>query len=216
MKWEQKLAQFIFGATNGHRKSGGGGGDQTPSAPATPETGRTGTEPPAARSSIVAWRFWKIADDKLTSCCHNVTWEGPVLRADAVPTEENENGVYAVKDLNGYGSYYSEGGAWGEVELSGTVVVGSRGYRGEVATVRSLFLQKRDWVCVDERTRTFDSFPTAELINALEQRYAVEVGVLDAPPGYSEYQIQQAYYAHAQQQMGNPFQQTYMSVSSRI
>lgn len=137
-----------------------------------------------------------------------------------MPTKDNDNGVYAVTDLNGYGNYYSEGGAWGEVELSGTVVVGEMGYRGEVATIRSLFLQKRDWVCVDERTRTFDSFPSAELINALEQRYAVEVGVMDTVPGDAEYILQQGnlqnqWYSSATTRI-SPFQGIYLSATTQI
>src|SRR5439155_2347164 len=90
---------------------------------------------------IMGWRAWTLVpgEECLRSVSYNhVIWDGPVLHADAIPTARNPNGVYAVHIPNNVPWTR----IWGEVALSGTVVEGENGYRGEVATIRSLYIAR--------------------------------------------------------------------------
>lgn len=122
--------------------------------------------PPIERreTEIVAWRAWMLVEQDgewyLRSFNYPrespMLWEGPAVRADQEPAHDNVNGIYALtKDRFDLfyptgtmvfvgpsdGSYKSDGHAYGEVALSGLVVEGEKGYRGEQAVVRSLTLK---------------------------------------------------------------------------
>lgn len=153
-----------------------------PAASAT--DGANGAEPSAsggaarARVEIVAWRAWSLNDGFLWSTAHPCRWNGPVFRADVVPERANTHGVYAVKALH----HAPHTSAWGEVALSGIVVEAEAGYRAEVATIRSLFVGRRHEQIVPDGYHagyTFEEWPSAALVAALEERYKVDVTVAE-------------------------------------
>jgi hypothetical protein len=140
---------------------------------------------PVETKTVRGWRYWILDERGLLKSAHNdMTWAGPTVHADRIPTRDNSHGIYAVATKEQIPPMPSYGGyAFGEVELSGVVVVGEHGYRAETATVRSIHLQKRqDEMPLDGITppQTYCDWPSEALVNTLEQLYAVEVTIL--PP----------------------------------
>ena len=88
---------------------------------------------------IIAERGWNLSQDKkgpvLMSVTREVKWDGPTLRADAVPALGSDAGIYAQDRLE---NSYRRLSVWGQVALSGVVVEGTNGWRAEQATIRSL------------------------------------------------------------------------------
>lgn len=150
----------------------------------------------AVTTPIVGWRYWMVREDGVLVSSYNAhVWDGPTTKADTIPARENSNGIYAVATKEQV-PMATDGSVWGEVELSGVVVIGERGYRGEIATVRSIHMQRRQIeVPIDGIVppQTYGEWPSASLVGALEQRYAVEVTVevVDV--------VAQAYRQHIQQ-----------------
>ena len=120
---------------------------------------------------ILAWRGWRLAQDAqgpvLKSAGRDTLWLGPTLVADAVPASQTGNGIYALPNENDGQQYHSSSAVWGQVALSGIVVVAEAGYRAERATIRSLEIllppPELGALCL------------LELAEALEQRYKCSV-----------------------------------------
>ena len=115
-----------------------------------------------------------MANECLYSLNQSFCWEGPVVHAHKEPTRENQNGIYAVCTLD----EAPAAEVWGEVALSGVVVVGEHGYRAAVAAIRSLYVGEEWRVLPADGVRgpqTLEQFPNDALVRALEARYHVEV-----------------------------------------
>lgn len=143
-----------------------------------------GTPAPTVRqessdTEIVGWRCWRLKTDErpeLQSLHHDTAWDTAVLRATQEPTVTNVSGIYALDDRAAIGFMLADfdpyAPVYGEVALSGTVIEGSKGFRGECAVIRSLFLRRGD-----------ATHNALELADALAQRYAVAVELdVDARP----------------------------------
>lgn len=122
-------------------------------------------------TEIVGWRCWRLKTDErpeLQSLHHDTAWDTAVLRATQEPTVKNVTGIYALDDRAAIGFMLADfdpyAPVYGEVALSGTVIEGSKGFRGECAVIRSLFLRRGD-----------ATHNALELADALAQRYAVSV-----------------------------------------
>lgn len=122
-------------------------------------------------TEIVGWRCWRLKMDErpeLQSLHHDTPWDTAVLRATHEPTVQNVAGIYALDDRAAIGFMLADfdpyAPVYGEVALSGTVIEGSKGFRGECAVIRSLFLRRGD-----------ATHNAMELADALAQRYAVAV-----------------------------------------
>lgn len=130
---------------------------------------------------IIGWRSWRLRPDGyLLSSTRDVVWDGPTIRADAMPHRSTSNGIYAVRMVE----QMPPNEVWGEVELSGVVVVGEAGYRGEVATVRSLYLNRRqEEAPLDGVTppQTWVEWPSPAFVAELEARYGVDVTISESP-----------------------------------
>ena len=91
---------------------------------------------------IVAERSWNLSQDEqgpvLYSVCHPVVWDGPTLRANVQPGKSDAYGIYAQRALE---PCYAAYPVVGTVALSGIVVEGELGFRGECATIRTLRLR---------------------------------------------------------------------------
>lgn len=132
---------------------------------------------------IVAQRGWRlkvqlIESDVVEAILYSLNgtrWEGPMLRADLVPTTANANGIYAVMSSSPHRVSYCKSHVIGEVALSGTVIEGEMGYRGEQATVRSLILHHGHHQLPDD-VRVLD------VVWALEARYHCDVTVKQLAP----------------------------------
>lgn len=137
---------------------------------------------------IVAQRGWRlkvqlIESDVVEAILYSLNgtrWEGPMLRADLVPTTANANGIYAVMSSSPHRVSYRESHVIGEVALSGTVIEGEMGYRGEQATVRSLILHHGHHQLPDD-VRVLD------VVWALEARYHCDVTVKQQAPRCDPY-----------------------------
>lgn len=136
------------------------------------------------REEIGAWRCWRLEQsyrEVLWSCHWAVPWEGPSLRAHECPTLDNVSGVYAFRPKGKmhptHAFYPMEFPVIGLVALSGTVVVGTAGYRAEVCTVRRL------WV------RAFiPGSMGPHRPRDLEELYQCEVEVVDRDKGRNKYE----------------------------
>ena len=190
----RRFRQRIQELSNGHRQGGQNLGSVPGALPAgtpgeraggavTPEA--AGVSPELVAQEILAVRSWYLfsepgpfLEDQFYLVSWNATrWEGPTLRADAVPTPENAHGIYA-RPRNWQPSPYwmpqvSQPGmppkVWGEIALSGRVIECESGYRAEQGTIRSLFLFGTGGRSID-------------LKEQLEARYGVSVVVGDKPP----------------------------------
>lgn len=107
------------------------------------------------RQSEVAlrgFRAWRLRMDPdgplLVSLGRECVWPGPVMRADVVPAPGNTNGIYAYHSPQQTSAHRRTDGApgadvYGELELSGTVLVHALGCRAQRATVRRLVVVPR-------------------------------------------------------------------------
>jgi hypothetical protein len=133
---------------------------------------------------MIAYRGWKIPGPRedapfpiLTSVSRSDEWLGPVFNADKVPIKQDYlgSGIYCTKFVPKPGTInyeYFTHGAYGEVELSGTVIEHDWGYRAEIATVRKIIVR--------------DLYPywpyrmlmsTEDFIKRLEDRYQCDVSI---------------------------------------
>jgi len=136
------------------------------------------TDKPAPREysdqEIVGWRSWRLMGEineepELWSVHNDTKWLASTLRAHERPAQENNSGIYAHADREkaremAFAEPWPQ--AYGEVALSGIVVEGARGYRGEQAVIRSLYLIRG----TDERS-------PLDLADALSRRYDVDVAL---------------------------------------
>lgn len=137
-----------------------------------------GVGPEPVAEEIIAWRSWDLRDGALWSTTQNFCWDGPSVTADAVPTADNSNGIYALQEI----SDTPITDVWGQVELSGLVVEGEKGYRAERATIRSLYIGRRQkQMALDGITppQHFYEWPEQALVQALAARYAVDVKIAE-------------------------------------
>ena len=131
-------------------------------------------EPESVAREILAARGWYLRRDEsarpfLTSF-NGTRWDGPRLMADQVPSSTNTSGIYALTADNQYTATYKDQAAvWGTVALSGIVVEGERGYRGQQAVIRSLTVQQHP----EEMRDTI----MLEIVCALEDRYQCTVAM---------------------------------------
>lgn len=151
----EPLRRWFYGHRQGETDTGSPTGavqapppGERPKGTEPPETPRAVPGPVPIAQEILAWRGWHLSKDKegharLTSLAHGVAWDGPRLIADAIPTNNNNNGVYALmKGTEHYEHYRQEASVWGSVALSGIVIDGERGYRAEQAVIRSLTIRR--------------------------------------------------------------------------
>jgi hypothetical protein len=96
---------------------------------------------------LIAWRWWSrhvLVDETgqpqelyLKSVTFPTIWEGPVLRTDKLPRDQNHHGIHAVKFPYIFMDPHYIGVLWenffGEVELYGKIVEHEIGYRAERA-----------------------------------------------------------------------------------
>jgi hypothetical protein len=148
--------------------------------------GTTSQSPPAVPTEVVeqidteilAWRGWVLDpayedEPTLRSITYHTPWEGPVLTADKPPASGTTHGIYALKAKPALGEqdfgYFCKA-AFGEVALSGQVIIGQRGYRAERAVIRSLWLANPAYLGEFK-----ENMCLWELAGVLEQKYGVEV-----------------------------------------
>lgn len=135
--------------------------------------------PEPVAQEIIAWRGWRVMPDDdgwaLWSPCQPMKWDSLSVVADKVPDTDHPHGLYAMKDLPQLDVGYCAQ-AYGEVALSGIVLVGQTGFRAERATVRSIVLLP---------TLGEDVHPI-EVMAALEQRYQCDVA-WDSRPTLTRY-----------------------------
>lgn len=145
------------------------------------------SEPQPVAEEIVGWRSWILVEHDedlyLRSFYHDVLWQSPVMRADAKPTKENAHGIYMLRKrvvnkapFNGYFITFgpdfrdvTEFSVEGTIALSGIVIEGEDGFRGEQAVIRSLKLG---------RNLPPNRSPM-EVVERLEARYGVDVEFAD-------------------------------------
>lgn len=108
------------------------------------------TPPEPIVGELMALRGWDLQKQYdgrwlLESINQALVWDSPTMRADKVPSRANRNGIYATKDTSSEYLTIDDDGSGaprvvGVVALSGVVVEGSSGFRGEVCTIRELWL----------------------------------------------------------------------------
>src|SRR5205807_2621234 len=107
----------------------------------------------------------------LFSYYRDTRWDGPLMRADCVPTWDNESGLYALKepDAPRLPCLHDHGDArvLGRVGLLGTVLEGEMGYRAEEQIVRELWLLDSDIYAGD----TLRKVAMQAVTQALANRY---------------------------------------------
>ena len=105
--------------------------------------------PVPTRESVVAlrgFRAWRLDADEdgplLVSLTRDTKWSGPVQHADKRPTQDNACGIYTYHSAYQTCAHRNEARvtAYGELELSGRVLVHQLGCRAERATVRRLIV----------------------------------------------------------------------------
>ena len=123
-------------------------------------------------TEVIAWRGWNCTTGRdffLESPSQGTRWHGPVLHAHEKPELDNGCGVYGLAEAAWLESgYVGSCTVFGEIALSGRVVEGPHGWRGEVATIRSLKLKPPPQGPEDRE----------EAQRILSERYGVEVELL--------------------------------------